>query len=141
VSVYLLDALFVVEPSKFIPGCLLSLSCMLQLETPHINVVTKCDLADKTEVDRILASEGAWMIGLMQKEQLNSRLKKLTEAISNVVDDYMMVSFVTLDVSDEDSIMEVLALTDHAIQYGEDAEHQENPDWENDEDEYAADEN
>ena len=46
-SVYLMDAIFVLEPSKFISGCLLSLSCMLQLELPHINVITKCDIADK----------------------------------------------------------------------------------------------
>jgi hypothetical protein len=31
VGVYLLDALFVLEPAKFISGCMLSLSCMLQL--------------------------------------------------------------------------------------------------------------
>ena len=45
VAVYLLDALFILEPSKFISGCLLSLSCMMQLALPHINVITKCDLA------------------------------------------------------------------------------------------------
>jgi GPN-loop GTPase len=53
VSVYLLDALFALEPAKFISGCLLSLSCMLQLETPHLNVITKCDIADKGE-ERLL---------------------------------------------------------------------------------------
>ena len=128
VSVYLLDALFVVEPSKFISGCLLSLSCMLQLELPHVNVVTKCDIADKSEIEHVLSSEGAWMVNKMRR-QSNSKLAKLTDAISTVVDDYMMVSFATLDVTDEDSIAEVLALTDHAIQYGEDAEHIEAPDY------------
>ena len=54
VSVYLLDALFALEPAKFISGCLLSLSCMLQLETPHINVITKCDIADKGTVQYVL---------------------------------------------------------------------------------------
>ena len=49
-SVYLMDALFVLEPAKFISGCMLSLSCMLQLELPHVNVVTKCDIADKEQV-------------------------------------------------------------------------------------------
>jgi hypothetical protein len=48
--VYLLDALFVLEPIKFISGCMLSLSCMLQLELPHVNVITKCDMADKEQV-------------------------------------------------------------------------------------------
>ena len=99
---------------------------MLQLELPHINVITKCDLADKEEIDKILSAEGAWMIGQMHKQyQEETRLRKLTQAISSVVDDYMMVSFVTLDVSDEDSIAEVLSFTDHAVQFGEDAEHKE----------------
>jgi len=115
VSVYLLDALYVLEPSKFISGCLLSLSCMLQLELPHVNVITKCDLADKEAIEQILDSEGAWMINAMDKHS-STKLKKLTEAMSSVVDDYMLVSFVLLDVTDEDSIEEVLVRTDHAVQ-------------------------
>lgn len=139
VSVYLLDALFVIDPSKFISGCLLSLSCMLQLELPHINVITKCDMADKKEIEKILESEGAWVISKM-KQHINPKLKSLTQAISSVVDDYMMVSFVMLDISDEESITQVLALTDHAIQYGEDAEHREHAeDFENENDENEND--
>jgi len=52
-SCYLLDALFVLEPSKFISGCMLSLSCMMQLELPHINVITKCDMADRAAVEKV----------------------------------------------------------------------------------------
>ena len=117
VSVYLLDALFVLEPSKFISGCLLSLSCMLQLELPHVNVITKCDIADKEQIERILDSEGAWMISSMD-QQSSGKMRGLTEAMCSVVDDYMMVSFVMLDVTDEESIEDVLLKTDQAIQYG-----------------------
>lgn len=117
VSVYLLDALFVLEPSKFISGCMLSLSCMLQLELPHVNVITKCDIADKEQVARLLDSEGAKEI-LSFDRSCSGSMRKLTEAMSSVIDDFMMVSFVMLDVSDEDSIEEVMARTDHCIQYG-----------------------
>lgn len=130
-SVYLLDALYALEPAKFISGCLLSLSCMLQLETPHVNVITKCDIADKEQIEQVLESEGAWMINAMD-QQSSGKLKKLTEAMCSVVDDYMMVSFVMLDVSDEESIEEVLMKTDHAIQYGEDAEPRDPGDSTND---------
>ncbi len=119
-SVYLLDALFVLEPTKFISGCMLSLSCMLQLEVPHINVVTKCDIADKDQVARILDTEGAAMISMLDRES-PEKLRRLTRAMSSIVDDYMIVSFVMLDVSEEDSIEEVLARTDHAVQYGKHA--------------------
>jgi len=122
-SVYLLDALFVLEPIKFISGCMLSLSCMLQLELPHVNVITKCDMADKEQIEAVLDSEGAWMVNALDKHS-PERLKQLSRALSSVVDDYMIVSFVMLDVTDENSIEDVLARTDHAIQYGEDLEPQ-----------------
>lgn len=122
VSVYLLDALFVLEPAKFISGCMLSLSCMLQLGIPHINVVTKCDIADKNEVLKILESESAsWITGEMNKNT-PSKFRKLTEGIGSIIDDYMMIGFVMLDINDEDSITAVIAHTDHAVQYGEDVE-------------------
>lgn len=124
VSVYLLDALFVLEPSKFISGCLLSLSCMLQLELPHINIISKCDIADKEQVEKVLDTDGAAMI-LSMDRALKGKLRKLSQAVSSVIDDYMMVSFVMLDVTDEDSIEEVLYRTDHCVQYGEDAEPKE----------------
>lgn len=117
VSVYLLDALFVLEPSKFISGCMLSLACMLQMELPHVNVITKCDIADKEQINTILESEGSWMIHNMDTYS-SGKLRQLTQAISSVVDDHMMVSFVLLDVTDEESIEDVLVRTDMAIQYG-----------------------
>lgn len=121
VSVYLLDALFVLEPSKFISGCLLSLSCMVQVELPHINIITKCDVADKEAIERVLESEGAWMIQMMDQHH-NERLRNLTQALSSVIDDYMMVSFALLDVTDEDSMTDVMEKVNHAVQYGEDLE-------------------
>ena len=69
----------------------------------------------------------------------SGKLRRLTEAIGSVVDDYMMVSFVMMDPNDEDSLDEVLAHTDHAIQYGEDLEPKDsnyNDDQDVDEDPY-----
>lgn len=163
VSVYLLDSLCVLEPNKFISGCLLSLSCMLQLELPHINIITKCDLIDKQKIENILDSDGSssvlyrlnqekqndpfFEINNYQLQNLNfndnnmilgttKKLNKLTQAIGSVVDDYMMVSFVMLDPNEEESIDEILIQTDHAIQYGEDLEPKEsNYDDHNDDEE------
>lgn len=49
-AIFLLDATFITDPAKFVSGALLSLSAMVQLELPHLNVLTKCDLADRSEV-------------------------------------------------------------------------------------------
>ncbi|ETO28670.1 ATP(GTP)-binding protein Fet5 [Reticulomyxa filosa] len=45
-SLYLLDCNFIGDGSKFISGILSSLSAMLQLELPHINLLTKVDLLE-----------------------------------------------------------------------------------------------
>lgn len=82
------------------------------------------NLADREQIERILDSEGAGMINSLDPS-VTGRLKGLAQAMSNVVDDYMIVSFAMLDVSDEDSIEEVLMRTDHAVQYGEDLEPKE----------------
>lgn len=134
-SVYLLDALFVLEPAKFISGCMLSLSCMLQLELPHVNVITKCDMADKAAIERILDAEGAWMINSMDQVS-NPKLRSLTHAIGGVIDDYMLVSFTMMDINDEDSINDVLGKIDYVLQYGEELEPKEPKEEEYDEDEY-----
>ena len=42
------------DPAKFISGSLLSLSAMIQLELPHLNILTKCDLVDEDELERVL---------------------------------------------------------------------------------------
>lgn len=41
------------------------------------------------------------------------------------IDDYNMVSFIPLNINDEDSITAVLSHIDNAIQYGEDQEPKE----------------
>jgi len=139
----------VCDAPKFISGALLSLSAMIALELPHINVLTKCDLMDKEEVEKILDTESAtelWQIEeesvlrasgygysstsfdkqLTQKEKevMRKRRKrhKLTESICSVLDDYSMVSFLPLNIEDEDSIDLVMSHVDHSVQYGENAE-------------------
>ena len=54
-GVFLIDSQFVVDCSKFFAGVLTALSAMIQLEIPHINVMSKMDLLTKKqlkEVDR-----------------------------------------------------------------------------------------
>jgi len=48
------------------------------------------------------------------------------------IDDYNMVTFLPLNISDEDSISVLLQQVDNAMQYGEDEEPKEPNDEEND---------
>ena len=120
VSVFIVDATFVTDVPKFISGSLLSLSAMIQLELPHVNVLSKCDLVDKVTLDRMLDLEAASSVGL--EGSSNKKLNALTRGIASLIDDYSQVSFLPLDISDDDSIAFVLAHADHCIQFGEDAE-------------------
>lgn len=69
---------------------------------------------------------------LQQQQQQMSTLRrlearriarhKLTDAIAQLLDDWHMVSYIPLNLQDEDSIQHVWATVNHCIQYGEDAE-------------------
>lgn len=52
-GVFLVDAQFSVEESKFLSGMLTALSSMIQLEIPFIHVLSKVDLLSKREKKRL----------------------------------------------------------------------------------------
>ena len=52
-GVFLIDSQFVVDCSKFFAGILTALSAMIQLEIPHINVMSKMDLLNKKQLKRV----------------------------------------------------------------------------------------
>jgi len=103
VGVFCVDAIFLTDTSKFISGSLLSLSAMIALELSHVNVLTKCDLVAEEEVEKMLAMESAthmWNIEQHDKLDRNHKRYKLTEAISSLLDDYTMVSFLSLNITE-----------------------------------------
>ena len=54
-GVYLVDSQFMIDAPKFISGTVSALSCMVNLEIPHVNVMSKMDLigsGDKENIER-----------------------------------------------------------------------------------------
>lgn len=47
VSVYLLESQFMEDPAKYFSGVLSAMSCMVSLEVPTVNVMSKMDLVKK----------------------------------------------------------------------------------------------
>jgi GPN-loop GTPase len=122
-AVYCLDSQFSAEPPKFIAGCLSALSAMVQLELPHINILTKMDLReDKEEVEEKAAFPDA--IGLLHalNERTHPRMKSLNASVARLLDDFGMVAFTPLDPTDEESVEACLYQVDQALQFGEDQE-------------------
>ncbi|WIA34439.1 hypothetical protein OEZ86_012773 [Tetradesmus obliquus] len=121
-AVFALDVAFVSEPSKFIAGAMQALAAMVKLELPHINLLTKMDLAeDKAAVQEFLIPDPQLLMDSLSAST-GPRFRRLNAAVAGLLDEYSLVSFVPLDITDEDSIGEVLLQIDMAIQYGEDAE-------------------
>ena len=141
-AVYLLDSQFVTDGAKFIAGCMAALAAMMQLELPHVNVLSKMDLLKekRSTVERCVAlwrndslcTDSPVSPSFLQPDMdvfarelsasMAPRYRRLNEAVASLIDDYSMVSFVPLDVTKEDSIADLLQVIDSAIQYGEDAD-------------------
>lgn len=48
-AVHLVDALHCTDANKYVAGLIVSLCTMLQLELPHVNVMSKADLLEERE--------------------------------------------------------------------------------------------
>jgi GTPase SAR1 family protein len=121
-AVYLLDSQFVSDVTKYISGCMASLSAMIQLELPHINILSKMDLvSNKKDVEEYLDPNAQVLLSQLNR-QMAPRFGKLNKSLAELVDDYSMVNFIPLDLRKESSIQYVLSSIDSCIQYGEDAD-------------------
>ncbi|KAJ5939671.1 GPN-loop GTPase 3 [Penicillium verhagenii] len=134
-AAYLLESTFVVDKAKFFAGTLSAMSAMLMMEIPHVNILTKMDqvrdmvsrreLRRFTNVDMQLLSteenDPAVSANPMAKDALMSgdSFSQLNRAVAQLIDDFSMVSFLQLEVQDEDSVAGVLSHIDDAIQYHE----------------------
>ncbi|XP_050734135.1 GPN-loop GTPase 3-like [Eriocheir sinensis] len=123
-AVFVLDAGYMVDAARFLSGSLTALATMVQLEVPHINILTKMDLLNKAareqlelflepEIHELLASEHSI-------SRFNKKYQKLTNALGKVLDDFSLVRYVPLNINNEESLTDVLIQTDFALQYGED---------------------
>ncbi|KYQ92383.1 GPN-loop GTPase 3 [Tieghemostelium lacteum] len=130
-SVFLLDSQFILDNCKFISGALMCLSAMIRLEVPHVNVLTKIDVLKKTgsfkDIEKFLDLEVQTLVDDLNQETDN-RFHRLNSAIGSLLEDYNLVGFLPLDITDQESLNILLQHIDNSIQYGEDLEPQENKD-------------
>ena len=139
-AAYLLESTFVVDKAKFFAGTLSAMSAMLMLEMPHVNILTKMDqvrdMVSRKEMRRFTnvdvqslqdAEEGPVEDEEAETEDpaaaktvMSGRsFQRLNRAVAQLIDDFSMVSFLQLEVQDEDSVAAVLSHIDDAIQYHE----------------------
>ena len=160
-AAYLLEATFVVDKAKFFAGTLSAMSAMIMLELPHVNILSKMDLVKdmigKKELKRFIDPDAALLddedtgrrsaahtVDVRDPSEIDTVMSggsfaQLNRAVAKLIDDFSMVSFLRLDVQDEDSVGDILSYIDDAIQYHEAQEPREpreaeaeEPAWEND---------
>ncbi|KAF4088004.1 hypothetical protein AMELA_G00077820 [Ameiurus melas] len=122
-AVHLVDSHYCADPAKFISVLCTSLSTMLQVELPHVNVLSKMDLIEQygklafnldyyTEVMDL-----SYLVEHLATDPFFKKFHHLNEKLAEVIQDYGLVSFVPLNVQDKQSMMQVLRTVDKANGY------------------------
>ncbi|ORY66300.1 GPN-loop GTPase [Pseudomassariella vexata] len=146
-AAYLLEATFVVDRAKFFAGTLSAMSAMIMLEVPHINILSKMDLVKdqvrKKDLKRFITPDATLLeddpaetarrkaegtaageedMGDIQDKETMMRgagFRRLNRAVAGLIENFSMVSYLKLDVQDEDSVGAILSYIDDCIQYHE----------------------
>lgn len=119
-AVHLVDSHYCNDATKFISVLLTSLSTMLQVALPHINVLSKMDLIEKygklafsldyyTDVLDL-----NYLLDDLRENDFMKKFASLNEAMIGVIQDYSLVSFQTLDVQKKESMLKLMEVIDKA---------------------------
>ncbi|GAA6024098.1 hypothetical protein JCM10207_003164, partial [Rhodosporidiobolus poonsookiae] len=122
-AVHLMDASHILDASKYVAILLLALRTMLQLELPHVNVLSKVDLLGQsgelpfnldfyTEVQDL-----SYLLPLLERDQRTSKFAELNRTICELVEEFGLVGFETLAVEDKDSMLRLVQVIDQALGY------------------------
>ncbi|BBG95150.1 P-loop containing nucleoside triphosphate hydrolases superfamily protein [Prunus dulcis] len=113
-AVHLVDAHLCSDPGKYVSALLLSLSTMLHMELPHINVLSKIDLIESygklafnldfyTDVENL-----SYLQYSLDQDPRSAKYRKLTKEICDVVEDYSL---------DKESVGNLVKLIDKSNGY------------------------
>ncbi|KAI9795682.1 MAG: ATP binding protein [Candelina submexicana] len=138
-ATYLLESTFVIDRAKYFAGTLSAMSAMIMLEVPHVNVLSKMDLVkdtigrkdlkrfidpdvsllDDDPTDNTTSADDGGDPATVGNVMGGGSFKRLNRAVAQLIDDFSMVSYLRLDVQDEDSVGAILSYIDDAIQFHE----------------------
>ncbi|XP_043573403.1 GPN-loop GTPase 2 isoform X1 [Chiloscyllium plagiosum] len=122
-AVHLVDSHYCTDPAKFISILCTSLSTMLQVELPHVNILSKMDLIEQfgklafnldyyTEVLDL-----SYLLDHLAKDPFFKSFRRLNKKLVEVIEDYSLVSFIPLNVQDKETMKHVMRAVDKANGY------------------------
>ena len=120
-AIFLLDSQFVSDVSKFFSALMVSLSAMINLEIPIVNLLTKTDLLDRSGRKRLesFLEPDSYLLDNQIPDRWGEKYRKLTEAFGKLIDDYAMIKFMPISATKEERLNDVLLCVDRAIQFDE----------------------
>ncbi|CAH8271860.1 unnamed protein product [Arabidopsis lyrata] len=122
-AVQLIDSHLCCDPGNYVSALLLSLSTMLHMELPHVNVLSKIDLIGSygklafnldfyTDVQDL-----SYLEHHLSQDPRAAKYRKLTKELCSVIEDYSLVNFTTLDIQDKESVGDLVKLIDKSNGY------------------------
>ncbi|KAI7867877.1 GPN-loop GTPase [Spinellus fusiger] len=123
VAVHMVDAHYCTDPAKYISVLLLSLKTMIQLELPHVNVLSKIDLIESYGKLRFNLDyytnvmDLSYLLDSLNEDAFGSKFKALNRALCELIQDFSLVGFYTLCVEDKTSMTKLQQVIDKANGY------------------------
>ncbi|XP_027720759.1 GPN-loop GTPase 2 [Vombatus ursinus] len=122
-AAHLVDSHYCTDPAKFISVLCTSLSTMLHVELPHVNILSKMDLIEQfgklafsldyyTEVLDL-----SYLLDHLASDPFFRHYRQLNEKLVQLIEDYSLVSFIPLNIQDKESVQRVLQAVDKANGY------------------------
>ena len=123
--VHLTDSQYCTDTSLFISAMLVALAATVNLEMPFINILSKMDLlnqygelpfplefyTEEFEPDKLYSAVS------VDSSEFGKKYGALTKELCNLVNGYGLVAFTPLDVTDKQSMSNILQIVDKANGY------------------------
>lgn len=118
-----MDSHYCCDPARYVSMLMVSLKTMLQLELPQINVLSKIDLLEAygslafnldfyTNVQDL-----SYLLDRLDEDEFAKKYKNLNAALCDLVQEFGLVSFLTLSIEDKESVLHILRAVDKANGY------------------------
>ena len=118
VAVYLMDSLACNDAGKFVSCLTSSLSAMLHMELPHVNLLSKADLMPKNSRFGLgyycEVMDLSYLVDDLIDDPFLQKYKSLTRALAETIENYSLVSFVPIAIDDNRTVIRALRVIDRA---------------------------
>jgi GTPase SAR1 family protein len=121
-AVHIVDCHLCTEPAKYLSALVLSLSTMLYLGLPHVNVLSKVDMLEQFgelefQPQFFLNPMNLEYLAESVQESMDPKFAKATQSLCEILQDFGMITFAPLAVEDAESMAYVVRLADKANGY------------------------